>query len=207
MKNPKPMFNDYLGHRAVMFWSEEDLAGASGWVIGNWQRLEKLGRASSYRWGMDSKRRRKQFQFKKKYEDKTVADSLGQAVVRRHFHVGGFEAVEEFVRNFDAETGVFILKPLFVSPGSLGEGEFYPVRLAEKLATFPHREPYGELKEVAWLRWFQHWGDILLDDEERMVGRRVTTAEYMRALPPHLAEDFKRSCLDELPKIEKGGSE
>jgi len=188
MWNPDMVNSGRLGSRVVIAWSKMEPIEASMWVAENWVQLEKLGKAGFHFQGMYSEWRRKNHRFERGH--RTFADELGQVVGREIFRSDGFEGVETFVNHFDDEIAATIWKPIFVSEIKMEEGELYPDEFAERLATFPDREPFGELKEVSWLTWFNRSGG------------GASKQEYLEALPKHLATDFRRSCLEEVHQIQ-----
>jgi len=199
MWNPDTVNSGRLGCLVVIEWCKMEPAEASMWVAENWEQLEKLGRAGFHSQGMYSNRRRKNHRFER--GDRTFADELRQIVGREIFRSDGFGGVETFVSHFDDEIAATVWKPIFVYEIELEEGELYPDEFAERLVTFPDREPFGELKEVSWLSWFNR--GLFPNRSEG----RAFKQEYLEALPEHLAADFRRSCLEEVHQIGKEGEE
>jgi hypothetical protein len=198
MRNPKLGYSSYLGVHAVVNLFSHDLEAASAWVIENWWRFEEMGEEGSVTESRTTRRRQLEGGFS---PNDMWVDVVGRATARAVYHVEGFQGVEAFAKNFDDEMAATMWRNLMCRSGvGLKEGEFYPVQHAEYLATLPDHEPFGGMKELAWLTWYERWGSDLKSREEK-----VTKEEYMSALPGHSAADFKKSCLDEVHRIEKRG--
>ena len=185
-----------LGVKAFMGWSGLSFEEALRWFKEHWDEIDALGRKSAY-WEMENARRRKG-PFQRANID-TVADQIGQSLGLRVFASDGFDGIERFVVDLDDQSKVAVWKYVFLLVPK--RGELYPREFADYLRRFPDYEPYGELKEVSWLRWYQ-FGRTKGDD-----GRIMTKAEYMKALPPGLGLEFKKSCLDEIKRDGEGGEE
>ncbi len=189
-------YSGTLGVRAFSSWSGKSLEESLNWLMDHWGDLDALGRKGGLMAMETARRRQGPFQ---PLNNDTVADELGQSLGLRVFASGGLEAVERFVTDLDDQSKVAVWKYVFLLTPK--PGELYPRELAECLGKFPDKEPFGELKEVSWLRWYQLWGTQGRD------GRRMTKEEYMEFLPQEFAAEFKKACLDEIIRDGEGVGE
>ena len=198
VKNPNRRFFNAMGVAIIESWFGQDHAAASEWMVQNWERFEAMGEEGSLTESRTTRRR--EAEGGAVINDSWV-DVVARASARAIYKSEGFLGVENFAGNFDDEVAATMWRVIFLrSGGGLEKEEFYPVASAEYLATLPDYEPFGSVKDLAWLKWYGWWTSDL--ENER---GGVTKGEYLKALPVHLASDFKKSCLDEVVRDAKGG--
>lgn len=191
LKDPRVNYSGRLGPKLVMAWSDTSLDEASTWLTRNWETLQGFKVGSSTPVNDFTSRRATE---RRNY---SMADNLGRAMAFKIYHSRGLEEAKQFIDPFDDNTKVALWKGIFTrNHPRLQAGDLYPAKLAEFLVTFPDEEPFGEMKEVTWLSWMKA-SDLTSNS---WADRNTDKKKYHQALPPGFAADFKKSCLDEIPK-------